>query len=123
VSKLTEEQAKNRHSLVRDYAKVSRRGVKQGISHMPLSTWFWGAYLMTTQTPGQSAVQFQRQLGIATYENCIRRRVAFSFDRVRDRIIISVNPRLGLRAGSERRGPRWTARRDPRVPIYSSAAN
>lgn len=37
-------------------------------SHMPLSTWFWGAYLMTTQTPGQSAVQFQRQLGIATYE-------------------------------------------------------
>jgi hypothetical protein len=37
-------------------------------SHMPLSTWFWGAYLMTTQTPGQSAIQFQRQLGIATYE-------------------------------------------------------
>src|SRR2546421_2685579 len=37
-------------------------------SHMPLSTWFWGAYLMTTQTPGQSAVQFQRQLGIASYE-------------------------------------------------------
>ena len=37
-------------------------------SHMPLSTWFWGAYLMTTQTPGQSAVQFQRQLEIATYE-------------------------------------------------------
>jgi ISXO2-like transposase domain/Transposase zinc-ribbon domain len=37
-------------------------------SHMPLSTWFWGAYLMTTQTPGQSAVQFQRQLGIAAYE-------------------------------------------------------
>src|ERR1035437_7478764 len=37
-------------------------------SHMPLSTWFWGAYLVTTQTPGQSAVQFQRQLGIATYE-------------------------------------------------------
>src|SRR5580692_13020771 len=37
-------------------------------SHMPLSTWFWGAYLMTTQTPGQSALQFQRQLDIATYE-------------------------------------------------------
>src|ERR1700720_2542749 len=37
-------------------------------SHMPLSTWFWGAYLMTTQTPGQSAVQFQRQLGITRYE-------------------------------------------------------
>ena len=37
-------------------------------SHMPLSTWFWGAYLMTTQTPGQSALQFQRQLDISTYE-------------------------------------------------------
>lgn len=32
-------------------------------SHTPLSTWFWGAYLVTTQTPGMSAVQFQRQLG------------------------------------------------------------
>ncbi len=41
--------------------------VMQG-TRMPLSTWFWGAYLMTTQTPGQSALQFQRQLGIATYE-------------------------------------------------------
>jgi hypothetical protein len=37
-------------------------------THMPLSMWFWGAYLVTTQTPGQSALQFQRQLGIATYE-------------------------------------------------------
>jgi len=33
-------------------------------SHTPLSTWFWGAYLVTTQTPGLSAVQFQRQLGL-----------------------------------------------------------
>ena len=37
-------------------------------SHTPLSTWFWGAYLMTTQTPGQSALQFQRQLGLSRYE-------------------------------------------------------
>jgi hypothetical protein len=34
----------------------------------PLSTWFWGAYLITTQTPGMSAVQFQRQLDIKRYE-------------------------------------------------------
>ncbi len=33
-----------------------------------LATWFWGAYLMTTQTPGLSAIQFQKQLGIGTYE-------------------------------------------------------
>lgn len=45
-----------------------RAGTVMQSSHMPLSTWFWGAYLMTTQTPGQSAVQFQRQLDIAAYE-------------------------------------------------------
>ncbi|MDD2747350.1 MAG: IS1595 family transposase [Acidithiobacillus ferrooxidans] len=33
----------------------------------PLSTWFWAAYLMTTQTPGMSALQFQRQLGMVRY--------------------------------------------------------
>ncbi len=37
-------------------------------THTPLSTWFWGAYLVTTQTPGQSALQFQRQLGLTRYE-------------------------------------------------------
>lgn len=37
-------------------------------THTPLSVWFWGAYLMTTQTPGQSALQFQRQLGLSRYE-------------------------------------------------------
>lgn len=37
-------------------------------SQSPLSTWFWGAYLVSTQTPGQSALQFQRQLEIKRYE-------------------------------------------------------
>src|ERR1017187_6837322 len=37
-------------------------------THMPLSVWFWAAYLVTTQTPGQSALQFQRQLGLKRYE-------------------------------------------------------
>ena len=41
-------------------------------SHTPLSTWFWGAYLMTTETPGQSAVQFQRQLGLSRYETAFQ---------------------------------------------------
>ena len=35
---------------------------------MPLSTWFWAAYLVASQTPGMSAVQFQRQLGLTRYE-------------------------------------------------------
>ena len=32
-------------------------------SHTPLNVWFWAAYLVASQTPGMSAVQFQRQLG------------------------------------------------------------
>lgn len=37
-------------------------------SHTPLSVWFWAAYLVSSQTPGISAVQFQRQLGLSRYE-------------------------------------------------------
>ena len=37
-------------------------------SHTPLSVWFWAAYLVASQTPGMSAVQFQRQLGLTRYE-------------------------------------------------------
>ena len=29
-------------------------------THTPLSVWFWAAYLVASQTPGMSAVQFQR---------------------------------------------------------------
>ena len=45
--------------------------VMQG-THTPLSTWFWGAYLVTTQTPGMSALQFQRQLGLGCYETAFQ---------------------------------------------------
>jgi len=41
-------------------------------SHTPLSTWFWAAYLVATQTPGMSAVQFQRQLGLSRYETAFQ---------------------------------------------------
>jgi len=41
-------------------------------SHTPLSVWFWGAYLVTTHTPGISARQFQRQLGIPCYETAFQ---------------------------------------------------
>jgi hypothetical protein len=41
-------------------------------THTSLSTWFWGAYLVTTQTPGQSALQFQRQLDINRYETAFQ---------------------------------------------------
>ena len=39
---------------------------------MPLVTWFWAAYLVCSMTPGMSAVQFQRQLGIACYETAFQ---------------------------------------------------
>lgn len=39
---------------------------------MPLRVWFTGAYLVTTHTPGFSALQFQRQLGIKTYESAFQ---------------------------------------------------
>jgi hypothetical protein len=38
------------------------------LSHTPLSIWFWAAYLVTSQTPGISATQLQRQLGMSRYE-------------------------------------------------------
>lgn len=41
-------------------------------SHTPMSTWFWGAYLLTSLTPGMSAVQFQRQLGLTRYETAFQ---------------------------------------------------
>jgi transposase-like protein len=37
-------------------------------THTPLTLWFWAAYLVATHTPGMSAVQLQRQLGISRYE-------------------------------------------------------
>ena len=37
-------------------------------TRMPLRLWFWAAYLVTTHTPGLSALQLQRQLGIDSYE-------------------------------------------------------
>lgn len=44
------------------------KGTAMERSHTPLSIWFWAAYLITSQTPGMSAVQFQRQLGLSRYE-------------------------------------------------------
>jgi transposase-like protein len=38
----------------------------------PLRIWFWGAYLVATQTPGMSALQFQRQLGLSRYETAFQ---------------------------------------------------
>ena len=41
-------------------------------TRISLSVWFWAAYLLTSQTPGMSAVQFQRQLGLTRYETAFQ---------------------------------------------------
>ncbi len=37
-------------------------------TRVPLHLWFWASYLVAMSTPGISAVQLQRQLGISRYE-------------------------------------------------------
>ena len=39
-------------------------GTVMHATRTPLQVWLWGAYLVTTQTPGMSALAFQRQLGL-----------------------------------------------------------
>src|SRR3954449_2178591 len=43
-------------------------GTVLGRTRLPLPLWFAAAYLVTTHTPGFSALQLQRQLGLARYE-------------------------------------------------------
>lgn len=37
-------------------------------SHLPIHLWFWSAYLIATHTPGISALQLRRQLGLNDLE-------------------------------------------------------
>src|SRR5271168_2332254 len=47
-------------------------GTVMARSHTPLSVWFWSAYLVSSLTPGMSAVQLQRQLGLTRYETAFQ---------------------------------------------------
>jgi predicted RNA-binding Zn-ribbon protein involved in translation (DUF1610 family) len=38
-------------------------------SKLPLTVWFWAAYLMATHSNGISALQLQRQLGLGSYKS------------------------------------------------------
>jgi len=64
-------------------------------SHTPLSTWFWAAYLVASQTQGMSAVQFQRQLGLTRYET------AFGIlHKLRAGMVRPEQDRIGSKTGS-----------------------
>ena len=80
----------------------------------PLTQWFWTAYLVTTHTPGLSALQLQRQLGIRRYETAWTmlqklRRAMVRPDRERLHEKVEVDetyiggPEVGLRGGRELR--------------------
>ncbi len=49
-------------------ADVGDRGTVMHGTRLPLRTWFWAAYLVSTFHPGISAKQLQRQLGIGSHE-------------------------------------------------------
>ena len=42
-------------------------------SHLPLSVWFWAAYLMATHSNGMSALQLQSELGIGSYKHALEK--------------------------------------------------
>lgn len=67
----------NRSSIVLRYRNCKRdtsltAGTVMQRTHTPMSIWFWAAYLVSSQTPGMSAVQFQRQLGLKRYETAFQ---------------------------------------------------
>src|SRR5271170_3333977 len=64
-------------------------------SHTPLSTWFWAAYLVASHTPGMSAVQFQRQLGLSRYETAFQ-----ILHKLRAGMVRPDQDRIGGRSGA-----------------------
>jgi transposase-like protein len=65
----------DRRALVCKGCRTHVRVTAESILHrskLPLSTWFYGAFLVSTLTPGISAVQFQRQLAISRYETAFQ---------------------------------------------------
>lgn len=58
-------------------------------SHVPIQEWFWAAYLVTTLTPGISALQLQRQLGL-----CFYRTAWFKLNRLRKGMVNDSRSRL-----------------------------
>src|SRR3954465_2936885 len=81
-------------------------------THVPLRLWFAAAYLVTTHTPGFSAVQLQRQLGLTRYESTWTmlqklRRAMLRPERDRISGVVEVDEAYvgGIEEG--RRGGRW----------------
>lgn len=50
------------------YQASATAGTVMHRTRLPLRMWFWAAYLVSTGTPGISARQLQRQLGLTRYD-------------------------------------------------------
>lgn len=74
-----------------------------------LQVWFWAAYLVTTQTPGESALQFQRQLGLRRYETAFQ-----ILHKLRAAMVRPDRDRIGGKGRSRWTRRTWAARRGVR---------
>ena len=64
-------------------------------THTSLPVWFWAAYWVSSQTPGISAVQFQRQLELSCYETAFQ-----ILHKLRARMVRPDQDRIGGKAGA-----------------------
>ena len=81
-------------------------------TRVPLRLWFAAAYLVTTRTPGFSAAQLQRQLGLGRYETAWTmlqrlRRAMLRPERGRLSGVVEVDEAYVGGAEEGRRGGRW----------------
>jgi transposase-like protein len=67
----------------------------------PLQLWFWAAYLVTSQTPGMSALQFRRQLGIKRYETAF-----MMLHKLRAGMVRANRDQIGVGIDRETGGPK-----------------
>src|SRR5467141_156365 len=105
----------------------------------PLSIWFWAAYLVSSHTPGISAVQFQRQLGLNRYETAFQILHKLRAGRVRpgrDRIGGQPGDDVGIdeawvggrtrgegRGVHDQAGRRWPRRMTGCTPVHGNIQN
>jgi len=70
-------------------------------SKLPLTTWFWAAYLMATHSNGISALQLQRQLSSGSYKSAW---------------LLSAKLRRSMLAPAAPRSPVWSRSTRPSFP-------
>ena len=87
-------------------------------SKLPLTVWFWAAYLMATHSNGISALQLQKQLGIGSYRSAwlLAHKLRASMSRPRAQPVVGPG---GNRRGQpsipdQRRSSHRRARTQPR---------